>query len=143
MSGWVCLCGPLYGFPEGPWTDEAVFLTQFGEENESNGSEYCLLCGMNVQRRIHCLGVKRERHLKDASTSRLVMALLLCIFGQARVSVFAQTEEERISELHRREILGKDDGWMNLDGASYLPGVLLLVGVILLVIFLMRGRPMV
>ena len=71
------------------------------------------------------------------------MALLLCIFGQARVSVFAQTEEERISELHRREILGKDDGWMNLDGASYLPGVLLLVGVILLVIFLMRGRPMV
>ena len=56
----------------------------------------------------------------------------------------AQTEEEeRISELRRREILGSDESWTSLEGASYLPGVLLLIGVALLVIFLVRGRPMV
>lgn len=32
---------------------------------------------------------------------------------------------------------------MNLKGAIHLPGVLLLIGVALLVIFLVRGRPMV
>lgn len=56
----------------------------------------------------------------------------------------AQTEEEeRISELRRREILGTDESWTSLEVATYLPGVLLLIGVALLVIFLVRGRPMV
>lgn len=99
---------------------------------------------MNDQIRIHFQEVKRESTLIAVPTVPWVMALLLSVFGLARISVFAQTtDEERISELHRREILGKDDGWMSWVGESYLPGVLLVIGIVLLVIFLMRGRPMV
>lgn len=72
------------------------------------------------------------------------MLLAIGLVGLTRVGAMAQTEEEeRISELHRREILGSDESWSSLDGATYLPGVLLLIGVALWVIYLMRGRPMV
>ena len=70
--------------------------------------------------------------------------LAIGLFWLPRIRAIAQTEEEeRISELRRREILGTDESWMSLEGATYLPGVLLLIGVALLVIFLVRGRPMV
>jgi hypothetical protein len=99
---------------------------------------------MNDQKRIHFQGGKRESPLLAVPTSPWMMALLLSGFGEAGISVFAQTEdEEQISEMHRREILGEDDGWMNWVGETYVPGVLLVIGVALLVIFLVRGRPLV
>lgn len=70
--------------------------------------------------------------------------LAISLFWLPRIQAMAQTEEEeRISELRRREILGTDESWTSLEVATYLPGVLLLIGVALLVIFLVRGRPMV
>ena len=88
-------------------------------------------------------GGKRESLPKVVHSFPSMEALVLTVLSLSRLGVLAQNvDEEQISELHRREILGQDDGWMNWVGESYLPGVLLVIGVVLLIVFLIRGRPL-